>query len=132
MAKTIGIAFPIKDTQEGGVFRGTKTTDQTLRSDLIALLTLKRGQRPMQSRMFSPIFDYIFEPLDQISQSELETKIKDKVKEFIPQVDISKVLYNPQPESNLLGIKIFYKIKDFFGPDESIELNIPTESFNNA
>jgi phage baseplate assembly protein W len=132
MSKTIGIAFPIKDTQDGGVFRGTTTTDQTLRSDLIALLTLRRGQRPMQSRMFSPIFDYIFEPLDQISQSELETKIKEKVKEFIPQVEVSKVLYNPQPESNLLGIKIYYKIRDFFGQDESIELNIPTESFNNA
>ena len=77
MAKTIGKAFPIKDTEEGGVFKGTKTTDGSLRSDLIALLTLRRGQRPMQSRMFSPIFDYIFEPLDEISQNELEIKIKD-------------------------------------------------------
>ncbi len=130
MLKTIGISFPIKDTQEGGVFKGTKTTEQALRSDLIALLTLRRGQRPMQSRMFSPIFDYIHEPLDKISQDELESKIKSKVKEFIPQIELSKVLFTPKEEQNLLGIKIFYKINDFFGPDETIELNIPTEQFN--
>ncbi len=130
MIKTIGIFFPIKSTTEGGIFKGTKTTDQSLRSDLIALLTLKRGQRPMQSRMYSPIYDYLHEPLDDISQNELETKIKEKVKEFIPQLEVNKIRFTPKQTENLLGIKIFYKIKDFFGPDETIELNIPTQQFN--
>lgn len=130
MIKTIGISFPIEETQEGGVFKGTTTTDKTLRCDLIALLTLKRGQRPMQGRMFSPIFDYIHEPLDTISQMELEGKIKDKVKEFVNQVEITKVKYYPNYNENLLGIKIFYKIKDFFGVEESITLSITTEQFN--
>lgn len=130
MIKGIGISFPFKETEEGGVFKTSKTTDEALRSDLIALLTLKRGQRPMQSRMFSPIFDYIFEPLDKISQDELNTKIKDKIKEFIPQIEVKKIAYNQVPEENLLGIKIVYVIKNFFDIEQVIDLNFPmTEQF---
>ncbi len=127
MAKTINILFPIQTAIDGNVFKGTTTTDEALRSDLIALLTLKRGQRPMQSRMFSPIYDYLHEPMDEITQNELESKIKSKIKEFIPQLEVVKVKYTPQPDNNLLGVKIIYKIIDFFGPEQSITLNIPTQ-----
>lgn len=123
--KTINILFPIKDTDSGDVFQGTTNTSAAVRSNLIALLTLKRGQRPMQSRMFSPIFDHIFEPLDEITQNELETEIKQKVNEFIPEVDIKKISYTNDLENNLLNIKITYSIKDFLNTNEQIELNIP-------
>lgn len=123
--KTINILFPIKDTDSGDVFQGTTNTSAAVRSNLIALLTLKRGQRPMQSRMFSPIFDHIFEPLDEITQNELETEIKQKVNEFIPEVDIKKISYTNDLENNLLNIKITYSIKDFLNTIEQIELNIP-------
>lgn len=127
--KTIGILFPFKETDAGGVFKPSLTTDSALRSDLIALLTLRKGQRPMQSRMFSPIYDYIHEPMDNILEKELEKKIKDKVKEFIPQIEIKKVLYKRKEEENLLGIKIFYEIKELFGIEETLELNIPIPNF---
>lgn len=124
--KTINILFPIKDTDSGDVFQGTTNTSAAVRSNLIALLTLKRGQRPMQSRMFSPIFDHIFEPLDDITQNELDTEIKQKVDEFIPEVDIKKISYTTTDvEPNILNIKITYSIKDFLNSNEQIELNIP-------
>ena len=123
--KTINILFPIKDTDSGDVFQGTTNTSAAVRSNLIALLTLRKGQRPMQSRMFSPIFDHIFEPLDEITQNELETEIKQKVNEFIPEVDIKKISYTNDLENNLLNIKITYSIKDFLNTIEQIELNIP-------
>lgn len=128
--KTIGILCPMKDTDEGGVFAGSRTTEKALESDLTALLTLKRGHRPMQSKMYSPIYDYLHEPLDKISQDELKTKIKEKVKEFIPQLEIKDVKYTPDYEANLLGIKIVYKIKDFFDVENFLDLVLPTEHFN--
>ncbi len=124
--KTISILFPIKESADGGVFKGTVSSDQALRSDMIALLTLKRGQRPMQSRMYSPIYDYIFEPLDAITQNELDRKIREKIKEFIPQVQIKKIEFDPNLEQNLLTIKIVYAIIDFFEIDEILILQIPT------
>ena len=127
--KTLGILFPIKETSEGGVFQPSRSTDEALRSDLIALLTLRRGQRPMQSRMFSPIYDYIMEPLDQITENELDTKIKEKVHEFIPQIKIKKIQFTPKQDENIntLSIKIIYSIIDFFDIEETLTIEIPTQ-----
>jgi len=125
--KTLGILFPIKESLEGGVFKATKSTDESVRSDMIALLTLRRGQRVMQSRMFSPIYDYIFEPLDIITENELDTKIKEKLKEFIPQVEIKKIKFISNQEENLLSIKIIYVIIDFFEIEETLTIEIPTQ-----
>mgnify|MGYP003557089007 CR=1 FL=1 len=130
MIRTINISYPIKETDQGGVFKGTTTTEQAIRSDLFALLTLREGQRPMQSRMFSPIYRFLFEPMDEISKDQLTTQIKDKVKEFIPQIEVNKIIYNDIPERNLLNIRLNYTIIDFFNVEQILILNFPVEFQN--
>ena len=125
--KSLGLLFPIKESIDGGVFKSTKSTDESVRSDMIALLTLRKGQRVMQSRMYSPIYEYLFEPLDDITKDELNRKIKDKVKEFIPQVEIKKINFSNDNQVNLLTIQIVYVIIDFFDIDETLTLQIPTQ-----
>ena len=127
--RTLGILFPIKETSEGGVFMPSRSTDQALRSDLIALLTLRRGQRPMQSNMYSPVYDYVMEPLDSVTETELDKKIKDKIKEYIPQIDVKKIIFTPKEgeNQNYLTIKIIYSIVDFFDINETLTLEIPTQ-----
>ena len=127
MPEGINIKFPFENTTEGGVFAMNKTTSDALRDDLLALLTLRRGQRPMQSRMYSPIYDYIFEPMDESIESELTDEIKDKVGEFIPQVEISKIIYNRKENENLLEINIKFTIAELFGAEQNIVLNIPID-----
>ena len=123
----INIKFPFEETQDGGVFALNTTTENALRDDLIALLTLKRGQRPMRNSMFSPIYDFIEEPLDEITQRRLDTEIRKKVGEFIPQIEIRQIKFTPKPDENLLGISIRFKIIELFGAEQVVELNIPTE-----
>jgi hypothetical protein len=45
MARGVNIRFPFREDNTGGVFETTKTTDSAIRSDLISLLTTRRGQR---------------------------------------------------------------------------------------
>jgi len=123
----INIKLPFQETQDGGVFGLNTTTETALRDDLISLLTTKRGQRVMRNNLFSPIFDYIGEPLDSITQERLDHDIKEKVAEFIPQIEIKKIVFTPKPEENLLGIRIIFTIAELFGVEQIIELNIPTE-----
>lgn len=123
----INIRFPFEETQDGGVFSLNTTTENALRDDLIALLTLRRGQRPMRSSMFSPIYDYIEEPMDEIIQRRLDADIRKKVGEFIPQIEIRNIKFTPKPDDNLLGISIRFKISNLFGTEQTVELNIPTE-----
>jgi phage baseplate assembly protein W len=123
----INIKLPFEETQNGGVFALNTTTETALRDDLISLLTTKRGQRVMRNNLFSPIFDYIGEPMDEITSNRLDHDIREKVSEFIPQIEIKKILFNPKPEENLLGIKIVFSIAELFGTEQVVELNIPTE-----
>lgn len=128
MATTgINIKVPFEETQDGGVFALNTTTENALRDDLIALLTLKRGQRPMRNSMYSPIFDFIEEPMDEVMQRRLDSEIRKKVGEFIPQIDIRAIKFTPKPEDNLLGISIRFKIFELFGTEQVVELNVPTE-----
>jgi phage baseplate assembly protein W len=122
---SINIRFPFKDTNRGGVFDVNKTTPNALKDDLISLLTTKRGQRPMRSRLFSPIYDYIMEPMDEISKKELQIDIEEKVQEFIPQITITKINYSEDFENNILTIEIVFRIDTSFGIEEKVILNVP-------
>lgn len=126
MAKTINIRFPFRQTYDGGVFEATKTSEAAYQSDLISLLTTKRGQRVMRSNLYSPIYDYIMEPLDEISQQEMKRDIENKVLEFIPQIQVKKVKITPDYSNNAVAIKIYYVIKDYFNVEKSIDLVFPT------
>jgi hypothetical protein len=77
--------------------------------------------------MYSPIFDFIEEPMDEVMQRRLDSEIRKKVGEFIPQIDIRAIKFTPKPEDNLLGISIRFKIFELFGTEQVVELNVPTE-----
>lgn len=128
MARSINIRFPFRDSLEGGVFETSKTSEVAYQSDLISLLTTKRGQRVMRSELYSPIYDYLMDPLDDISMTELKRDIEDKVRTFIPQVQVKKVRTTPNYESNSLEIKIYYTIKDYFNIEKTLNLNFPMQT----
>jgi hypothetical protein len=126
MAQTINIAFPFKETQFGGIFLGTTTSESALQSDLIYLLTSRRNSRVMNSQLYSPVFDYIFEQSDSIMQTNLTNDIKDKVKQFIPQIKINNITYSTNPITpNLMTMLISYSITSLFNVNQTLELNIP-------
>lgn len=127
MAKGINIKFPFKETVYGGVFDTNKTTDNAIKDDLISLLTTRRGQRVMRSHLYSPIYDYIMEQMDDYTKKELETKIIEKVAEFIPQITITKVNFQEDFDNNILRIEIVFRIDSFFGVEDSVILNIPRD-----
>ena len=127
MAKGINIKFPFKETQTGGLFETNKSTDNALKDDLISLLTTRKGQRPMRSALFSPIYDYIMEPMDDYTKKQLQSEVEQKVNEFIPQITIITMTFNEDFDNNLLTIKITFRVDSFFGVEDSIILNIPRE-----
>ncbi len=124
--QSINIRFPFAETLDGGVFQTNTTTERALRDDLVSLLTTKKRQRVMRSGLYSPIFDYIDEPMDETLKNRLQDDIKAKVAEFIPQIEIKGIKFTEKPDENLLGIKIVFSISDLFDTTQTVELNIPT------
>jgi phage baseplate assembly protein W len=123
MSNGINIKFPFKTTVKGGVFDVNTTSSNALKSDLICLLTTRRGQRPMRSSLYSPIYDYIMEPLDSFVKSELKKDIEKKVSEFIPQISITAVNFEEPEQGNLLKIDITFRIDNEFITD-SISITV--------
>lgn len=128
--KTINIRFPFAETFNGGVFDSNTTTERAYRDDLISLLTTKRRQRVMRNNLYSPIYDYLHEPLDEVAQQRLDRDIKEKVAEFLPQLEIKGIKYTPDYSNNLLGIKISFSIKELFDTTQDVNINFPIDNIN--
>ena len=126
MARPISIKFPFQRTQDGGVFDTNKTTDEAIRADLISLLTTKRGHRVMRPRLFSPIFDFLMEPWDEISDSELREQLLDKIDEFMEGlIEVKKIIFELQDDGNTLRVEIVYVLLQLGGVTDGVELFVP-------
>jgi hypothetical protein len=120
----IGIKFPFQESFDGGVYRFTRTTPEKVRTNLIALLTLKRQQRPMHNNLYSPLWDFIFEPWDEISADKLKTALLDKIATFIPEVTTEDILFAFDEETYVLTTKIVYSIVELAGATDFVEIDV--------
>jgi len=128
----ISIRFPFQETQEGGVFLSTKTTAEAIQTNLIALLTLKRRHRVMNHDLYSPLWDYIFEPWDDISATKLRDELIEKISEYISEIDVTDIGFTFNEQENLLEVKVVYKIIDLGGVRDSVSVIVPVEPGEDA
>lgn len=128
----ISIKFPFKETQSGGVFQSNITSLEAIQTNLIALLTMKRKNRVMHTNMYSPLWDYIFEPWDDISSTGLRGELESKISEYIPEVQVTDIQFVFIEEENLLDVKVVYKVNDLGGIQDSVSVVLPVESGNES
>jgi phage baseplate assembly protein W len=98
--KTYGITFPFRDSFDGRYLDLTDTSDEEIRSDLIHLLLTRKGSRYFLPDFGSRIYEYIFEPLDGPTFSEIEAEIRDAVNNFIPNLIVTDISITPAEEEN--------------------------------
>ena len=123
-----GIKFPFKNTQLGGMFEQTTTTEQTIKSNLIAFLTLRKGQRPMDNGLYSPLYDFIFEPFDEIADQQLKEKLKQKLGKYFPELVLKKIVNYFDENENAINCKIYYTISSLGNIPGEVEVAIITET----
>ena len=95
---TYGINFPFKDSYEGNYLSLSQTTEQEIRSNLIHLLLTRKGTRYYLPDFGTRLYEYLFEPLDGPTFSDLESEIRDSVSEFIPGITITNITITPASE----------------------------------
>lgn len=127
---SISIRFPFQDSFEGGMFKSTKTTAETVRSNLIALLTLKKRQRPMDINLYSPLYDYIMEPWDDISSSELKSALIIKIQTYIPEINVQDIIFSFDEATLILTTKIIYEIPELGDMQDEIVIDLQTEEID--
>jgi len=125
--ESISIKFPFGETTEGGIFDVNKTTQEAIRSNLISLLTMRKGQRLMHNDFYSPLYDYIMEPWDEISEEELRDKLIEKIGKYIPEISVEDIAFTFNEDLHLLETKIKYFILELGEISDEISISMPIE-----
>ncbi len=95
---TYGINFPFRDSSDGKYLSLSKTTDEEIRTDLIHLLLTRKGTRYFMPDFGTRLYEYIFEPLDGPTFSEIEAEIRDSVSTYIPNLILNNISIEPASE----------------------------------
>jgi phage baseplate assembly protein W len=126
---TYGINFPFDDSDSGDFLLLTEIPETEIKSNLIHLLLTRKGSRYYLPDFGSNLYQYVFEPLDDIVIGKIEDEINDAVERYIPNLKISKITIerfydnieyvNDQKQQHTIKIKIDYVItsRTFQSPD---------------
>jgi phage baseplate assembly protein W len=98
---TYGISFPFNDSSEGKFLQLTELTDDEIRTDLIHLVLTRKGSRYFLPNFGTRLYEFIFEPMDGPTFSDIQNDIRDSVDEFLPGVRITNILIEPASEGEL-------------------------------
>lgn len=88
---TYGITFPFSDSPDGKYLKLSTDTDQEIRNNLIHLLLTRKGKRYFLPDFGTRLYEYLFEPMDGPTFSELEFEIRDAVEQYIPGITITNI-----------------------------------------
>ena len=113
---TYGINFPFNDSLKGDYLSLSQNPDQEIRSNLIHLILTRKGSRYFLPDFGTNLYQYIFEPLDDIIIQKIEDEINNAVEKYIPNLQINKI-----------NITQFYNNIDYVADDKkqhSVTVNI--------
>ena len=88
---TYGINFPFRESYVGKYLDVSDNTDEEVRSNLVHLLLTRKGYRYYLPDFGTRLYEYIFEPLDGPTFSEIEGEIRDSVEKYMPGVQITNI-----------------------------------------
>lgn len=89
--RTYGINFPFRDSYEGNYLSLSQDRDAEIRSNLIHLLLTRKGTRYYLPDFGTRLYEYIFEPMDGPTFSDIEAEIRDAVSEYIPGITVQNI-----------------------------------------
>jgi phage baseplate assembly protein W len=97
---TYGLNFPFRDSPDGKYLKLSTTADEEIRNNLIHLLLTRKGTRYYLPDFGTRLYEYLFEPLDGPTFSEIEFEIRESVEEYIPNLTITKIDIKPASEGD--------------------------------
>ena len=92
---TYGISFPFVDSFTGRYLDVTNSTEGEIRSSLIHLILTRKGSRYYLPDFGTRLYEYIFEPLDGPTFSDIEAEIKSSVGTYMPNLQITNITVEP-------------------------------------
>mgnify|MGYP005815071485 CR=1 FL=1 len=120
---SLSVALPLQYSQIDG-FQMNKDIKSLFRQNLKMLVLTDPGERVMEPDFGVGIRQYLFQNFTQSTYSEIDTRIRDQVKKYIPAIKIGKINFsNSDPDSSRLQIAISFAIPNI-GAKDLLEFTI--------
>jgi phage baseplate assembly protein W len=91
MAVSYGVDFPFSDSLEGKFLKMTPTPEREIRANLIHLLLTRKGSRYFLPDFGTRLYQFIFDQNDAVTYGLIESEIRESVKKYIPNLDITSI-----------------------------------------
>jgi phage baseplate assembly protein W len=89
--QTFGLDFPFTASRSNDYVGLTSTPESEVKSMLIHLLLTRRGSRYYLPDFGTNLYQYIFEPLDDITLGKIENEIQDAIEKYIPNLKLNAI-----------------------------------------
>jgi phage baseplate assembly protein W len=94
------------------------TNEDAVRNSLDNIFRTMRGSRRMMPLFAINIYNYLFEPLDEITALEIGNELFSSITAWDSRIEITDLLIAPNYDHNSYDITLQYKIKNFLNIQE--------------
>lgn len=93
-----------------------KSDEAAIKQSLTNLLYTNFGERPFRPGIGGNLGDQLFEPLDQITRSQLDYAIRTTINNWEPRIQIEALVINDKPDQNALEVTLKYSMLNIIAP----------------
>jgi phage baseplate assembly protein W len=94
-----------------------------IKSNLMLLILTKKGSRYMLRDYGTNLEKFLFDPNDTLTESDIETEIKNTVNKYIPKLTINKVVFEKTEENTMIITINFVYSDDFYSETSKLTIS---------
>ena len=111
--KSINIAFPFKNSPKGFFLDLNTNSNNAVKADLAHLLLTKKGDRLYMPDFGTDLISFLFEPIDDITKSDMKRSIQDSIDNYIPNLQVDDIIISEVVDNeNALKVRVEYTVTD--------------------
>lgn len=80
----------------------------------------------MHNDLYSPLYNYVLETWDEISESSLNEELLQSLEKFFPEIKTKQIVFDFNEDIHLLTVTITYLIIDL-KVENSVEISLKTQ-----
>jgi len=122
----ININFPFQDSSKGFFLDLNNNDSAAIKADLMHLILTRKGERLYLPDFGTNLLQYIFNPNDSKTQSEIKEEISQVVKKYLPKLQVNEVTVTKSVNSEYAAtVRIDYTVTDdVFEATDFVIINI--------
>jgi phage baseplate assembly protein W len=100
--------------------------DAAIKLAIKNLLRLSPYSKPFSPQIASPLYGFLFEPVDFVIATAIETRIKILLEDFEPRIRNIRVTVDPNPDENRYDVSLEFVVRKTNRAD-GLDLFLPVE-----